>query len=116
MAWLHVVDGINIELRGGYKDKDKIEEAPKYKDFEKKLQDIGCMLGSEVNENGEISFFAGVEMLESRNIYQGQTKVIGSKGWPDGFEDIAKEFKVFLEGSGLEIISSQHGIILSCFD
>lgn len=116
MAWLYVVNGIAIELEGNYEDKSKIEETSKYKYFEERLRDINCVLGSEVNEDDEISFFAGLEMLKERNIYQGQTKVVGSEDLPDGFEDIMKEFKGFLNESGLKTLSSQRGIILSCFD
>jgi len=134
MAYLHLVHGSSLILKGRYTDHDLSHDSPEIREmatkvgleppklsflipFVEKAKVLGLMLKAQYDDEEQHStLFFGKELYPNRHLYQGQTETCPIEKLHEGFEAIWQGVFDALQSNGFEIFNAEHGIVASLFD
>lgn len=122
MAWLHVINGVSININGSHDEDRAISADSDYKDLSEEVSSVNLYVNSLVNdEDGGLSLFLGKEMLDRRHLYIGETSTL-DPGLTQEEKELIEKFSKRLQeilskpSLNLEISEPRFGIIVSVFD
>lgn len=122
MAWMFVVNGasLRVEAEDAYELSEKIESSEAFKAVAEKASSKGLIAKVAVNSDEDlIDVFVGKELLESRNVYQGETTVtpVGETAEIEkDIDPLIEELTELLMELGCGVVEEGRGIVINVFD